>query len=58
VAAEVDDIIKKAVEEFRGLSFFRDKGNTIARVIQEAPEEISYITEFYGQWIITFYGLR
>jgi hypothetical protein len=45
VAAEVDDIIKKVIEEFKRLSFFRYKGNTIARVIQETPEEISYITQ-------------
>jgi hypothetical protein len=44
--AEVDNIVKKIIEEFKWLSFFRYKGNTIARVIQEAPEEISYITEF------------
>jgi hypothetical protein len=44
--AEVDNIVKKIIEEFKWLSFFRHKGNTIARVIQEAPEEISYITEF------------
>jgi hypothetical protein len=45
--SEIDDILKKIVEEFKGLSFFRYKGNTIARVIQETPEEISYITQSF-----------
>ena len=45
--AEADDIIKKIIGEFKGSSVFRSKGNTIARVIQEAPEEISYITQSF-----------
>jgi hypothetical protein len=45
--AEAYDIVKKIIEEFKGLSFFHYKGNTIARVIQETPEEISYITQSF-----------
>ena len=45
--AEADDIIKKIIGEFKGSSVFRSKGNMIARVIQEAPEEISYITQSF-----------